>query len=128
MPNTAVTQAPRVVELIAWLSQSDNGATISYKAAAKHLSVTEQQVRADLDVLLSLSAEHKDWLASLRVALVHDGFTVISRGAFRRPIQFTAEEGLSLLLGLAAVPGARTIAAKFNKGTETIASAYAIGS
>jgi hypothetical protein len=65
--------------------------------------VTEKQLRADLDVLLELSSDHKDWLGSLRVALVADGFTVISRGAFRRPIQFTAEEGLALLLGLGAV-------------------------
>jgi predicted DNA-binding transcriptional regulator YafY len=128
MPDTAVAQAPRLIELIAWLSQSDSGATISYKAAAKRLGVTEKQVREDLDVLLELSEEHKDWLASLRVAIVADGFTVVSRGAFRRPIQFSAEEGLVLLLGLGAVQGGRGVAAKFTKGTETIESAYAIGS
>ena len=128
MPDTAVTQAPRLIELIAWLSQSDSGTTISYKAAAKKLGVTEKQLRADLDVLLELSSEHKDWLGSLRVALVADGFTVISRGAFRRPIQFTAEEGLALLLGLGAVQGGRKVAPKFSKGTEAIEAAYAIGS
>ncbi|HXG97715.1 MAG TPA: WYL domain-containing protein [Gemmatimonadales bacterium] len=128
MPDTAVTQAPRLIELIAWLSQGDNRATITYKAAARKFGVTEQQIRDDLDVLVRLSDEHKDFLASVRVAIVADGFTVVSRGPFRRPIQFSAEEGLALLLGLAAVQGGRGVAAKFKKGTETIESAYAIGS
>ena len=128
MPDTAVTQAPRLIELIAWLSQSDSGATITYKAAARKFGVSEQQIRDDLDVLVRLSDEHKDFLASVRVAIVADGFTVVSRGPFRRPIQFSAEEGLALLLGLGAVQGGRGVAAKFKKGTETIESAYAIGS
>jgi predicted DNA-binding transcriptional regulator YafY len=128
MPDTAVTQAPRLIELIAWLSQSDTATTITYKAAAKKLGVSAQQIRDDLDVLVRLSDEHKDFLGSLRVAIVADGFTVISRGPFRRPIQLSAEEGLALLLGLGAVQGGRGVAAKFRKGTETIESAYAIGS
>ncbi len=128
MPDTSVTQAPRLIELIAWLSQGDSGATITYKAAARKFGVTEAQIRNDLDVLVHLSDEHKDFLASVRVAIVADGFTVVSRGPFRRPIQFSAEEGLALLLGLGAVQGGRGVAAKFKKGTETIESAYAIGS
>jgi len=127
MPDTAVTQAPRLIELIAWLSQSDSGATITYRVAARKFGVSEQQIRDDLDVLVRLSDEHKDFLASLRVAIVADGFTVVSRGPFRRPIQFSAEEGLALLLGLGAVQGGRRVAAKFTKGTATIESAYAIG-
>ena len=128
MPDTSVTQAPRLIELIAWLSQGDSGATITYKAAARKFGVSEAQIRNDLDVLVHLSDEHKDFLASVRVAIVADGFTVVSRGPFRRPIQFSAEEGLALLLGLGAVQGGRAVAAKFRKGTETIESAYAIGS
>ena len=125
---TAVAQAPRLIELIAWLSQGDSRGTITYKAAARKFGVSEAQIREDLDVLVHLSDEHKDFLASVRVAIVADGFTVISRGPFRRPIQFSAEEGLALLLGLGAVQGGRGVAAKFKKGTETIESAYAIGS
>jgi proteasome accessory factor C len=125
---TAVAQAPRLIELIAWLSQGDSRETITYKAAARKFGVSEAQIRDDLDVLVHLSDEHKDFLASVRVAIVADGFTVISRGPFRRPIQFSAEEGLALLLGLGAVQGGRAVAAKFKKGTETIESAYAIGS
>jgi len=129
MPDTAVTQAPRLIELIAWMSQGDNGngTTITYKAAAKKLGVTEKQIRDDLEVLIRLSDEHKDWLASLHVAIVADAFTVVSRGPFRRPMQLTSEEGLALLLGLAAVKGGSKIAAKFNKGTAAIESAFAIG-
>jgi len=128
MADTAVTQAPRLIELIAWLSQGDSRGTITYKAAAKKFGVSEAQIRNDLDVLVHLSDEHKDFLASVRVAIVADGFTVVSRGPFRRPVQFSAEEGLALLLGLGAVQGGRVVAAKFKKGTETIESAYAIGS
>ncbi len=128
MPDTAVTQAPRLIELIAWLSQGDKRGTITYKAAARKFGVSEPQIRDDLDVLVRLSDEHKDFLASVRVAIVAEGFTVVSRGPFRRPIQFSAEEGLALLLGIGAVQGGRGVAAKFKKGTETIESAYAIGS
>jgi predicted DNA-binding transcriptional regulator YafY len=126
MTVTAVTQAPRLIELIAWLSQSDTPRQITYKAAAKHFGVSEQTIRDDLSVLLELSAEHKDWLASLRVALLADQFTVHSQGAFRRPIQLTEEEGLALLLGLSAVRGEK-VAAKFNLGTAAVERAYAIG-
>src|ERR1700752_1537750 len=126
--STAVTQTPRLIELLAWLSQRDSATTITYKAAAKRFGVSETQIRDDLDVLVHLSDEHKDFLASVRVAIVAGGFTVVSRGPFRRPIQFSNEEGLALLLGLGAVQGGRAIAAKFRKGTETIESAYAIGS
>lgn len=133
MPNTAQARAPRIVELIAWLSQRDSPKPISYRAAAKHLGVSEATVRADMEVLLALSTEHKDWLASLRVALVADGFVVHSLGAFRRPVHFTGEEGLALLMGLGAVRGGHVVAKKVAKslrGTppaERVETAYAIG-
>ena len=98
MPDTAVTQAPRLIELLAWLSQRDSATTITYKAAAKRFGVSEAQIRDDLDVLVRLADEHKDFLASVRVAIVAGGFTVVSRGPFRRPIQFSNEESLALLL------------------------------
>jgi proteasome accessory factor C len=133
MAETAVAQVQRLVELIAWLSQSDTAAPIPYKTAAKKLGVSEATLRKDLDVLLELSAEHKDWLASLRVALVADAFIVHSLGAFRRPSQLTPEEGLVLLLGLGAVQGGRSVATKFTNGgrrrrpPEAVELAYAIG-
>src|ERR1041385_3714015 len=128
MPDTALTQTPRLIELIAWLSQGDSRGTITYKAAAKKFGVSEAQIRDDLDVLVRLSDEHKDFLASVRVSIVSGGFTVVSRGPFLRPIQFSAEEGLALLLGLGAVQGGGGVAAKGKKGTEALQAAYAIGS
>ncbi len=133
MPETAQAQTPRLVELIAWLSQSDSPKPVAYRAAAQHLGVPEATVRADLEVLLGISAEHRDWLASLRVALVAGGFAVHSLGAFRRPIHFTGEEGLALLIGLAAVRGGQTVAKKLAKGlagappAERVEAAYAVG-
>ncbi|MEX2156739.1 MAG: WYL domain-containing protein [Gemmatimonadales bacterium] len=116
MPETAVTQAPRLVELIAWLSQGDKSSVVSYQKAARHLGVSEEKIRDDLDVLLDLSAEHKDWLASLRVGIVAEGFVVHSQGAFLRPTHFTAEEGLALVVGLKDVRGGSAVAGKFAKG------------
>lgn len=133
MPDTAVTQAPRLVDLVAWLSQRDKPTAVSFQQAAKHLGVSAEQIRADLELLLELSEEHKDWLASLRVAIVADGFAVHSSGAFRRPMHFTGEEGLALLLGLASVPGGKAVAAKFAKRlrktlpADAVESGFAIG-
>jgi len=133
MAETAQVQAPRLVELIAWLSQSDSPKPVTYAAAARHLGVSEATLRADLEVLLGLSAEHKDWLASLRAGLVADGFVVHSLGAFRRPIRFTGEEGLALLLGLGAVRGGQPVAKKLAQGlrgtppAERVEVAYAVG-
>src|SRR5438045_8367533 len=84
MPETAQAQVPRLVELLAWLSQGDSAKPVTYRAAARRLGVPEQTIRSDLDALLGLSAEHRDWLASLRIAVVADGFAAHSLGAFRR--------------------------------------------
>src|SRR5438477_13097571 len=106
MPDTAQAQVPRLVELVAWLSQSDSAKPVSYRTAARDLGVAEQTVRRDLDVLFGLSDEHRDWLASLRVAVVAQGFAALSRGPFRRPLHFTGEGGLALLLVLLGVRNA----------------------
>ena len=115
MPETAQAQVPRIVELIAWLSQSDSAKPVSYRAAARRLGVPEQTIREDLDALLGLSGEHRDWLASLRVAVVAQGFAVHSLGAFRRPLHFTGEEGLALLFGLVKTRGGRAVADKLSR-------------
>jgi predicted DNA-binding transcriptional regulator YafY len=131
MPETAQAQVQRLVELIAWLSQSDRAKPLAYRAAARRFGVPVETIRADLDALLGLS-EHRDWLASLRVALVAGGFAVQSLGAFRRPLHFTGEEGLALLLGLAGVRGGGALAQKLARGlraappAETVDAAYAI--
>src|SRR2546427_9914903 len=102
MPETAPAQVQRLIELIAWMSQRDTNKSIPYRAAAKHLGVSKETVRRDLDALVALSDEFKPWLASLSVAIVADGFVVESRGSFRRPFRLTPEEALALMLRLAA--------------------------
>src|SRR6266702_4569166 len=132
MPETAQAQVPRLVELLAWLSHSDSVKAVTYRAAARHLGVSEATIRGDLDALLDLSGEHRDWLASLRVAVVADGFAAHSLGAFRRPLHFTGEEGLALLLGLVGARGGKAIAKKLSQAlgaappAETVDAAYAI--
>src|SRR5256885_11760314 len=93
MPDTAQAQVPRLVELVAWLSQSDSTKPVTYRTAARHLGVAEQTVRRDLDVLFGLSDEHRDWLASLRVAVIAQGFAASSRGPVRRPLHLTGGGG-----------------------------------
>src|SRR2546423_13443111 len=114
MPDTAQAQVPRLVELVAWLSQSDSAKPVSYRAAAGLLGVAERRRRRDLDVLFGLSDEPRDWLASLRVAVVAQGFAASSRGPFRRPLHFTGEEGLALLLGLSGARSGKAIAKKLS--------------
>ena len=132
MPDTAQAQVPRLVELVAWLSQSDSAKPVTYRAAARHLGVAEQTLRRDLDVLFGLSDEHRDWLASLRVAVVAQGFAASSRGPFRRPLHFTGEEGLALLLGLSGARGGKVIAKKLSHAlggappAEMVEAVYAI--
>src|SRR6266498_620589 len=132
MPETAQAQVPRLVELIAWLSQSDSAKPVPYRAAARRLGVPEATIRSDLEALLGLSGAHRDWLASLRVALVSGGFAVSSLGAFRRPLHFTGEEGLALLLGLAGARGGRAVAQQLGQTlraappAERVDAAYAI--
>jgi predicted DNA-binding transcriptional regulator YafY len=66
------------------------------------------------------------------VAVVADGFAASSLGAFRRPLRFTGEEALALLLGLAGARGGRAIAQKLSQAlgaappAETVDAAYAI--
>src|SRR6059058_855336 len=133
MPETAQAQVPRLVELLAWLSQSDSAKPVTYRAAARRLGVPEETIRRDLDALLGLSGEHRDWLASLRAAVVADGFAAHSRGAFRRPLHFTGEEGLALLLGLAGARGSQMVAKRLSKAlgaaphAEAVDAAYALG-
>src|SRR5947207_91961 len=126
VPETAQAQVPRLVELLAWLSQGDSAKSVTYRAAARRLGVSEQTIRADLDALLELSAEHRDWLASLRAAVVADGFAAHSRGAFRRPLHFTGEEGMALLIGLAGARGSQTVAKRLSKALGAAPPAEAV--
>lgn len=133
MPDTAATQVPRLVELIAWLSQRDSKKPVTYRAAAKHLGVSEATIRQDLNVLVGLSDEHRDWLASLRVGITAEGFAVHSLGAFRRPTHFSGDEGLALLLGLNTVRNGNGLARRFARAlklkpdAERVEASFAVG-
>jgi len=126
VPETAQAQVPRLVELLAWLSQGDSAKSVTYRAAARRLGVSEQAIRADLGALLGLSEEHRDWLASLRAAVVANGFAAHSRGAFRRPLHFTGEEGMALLIGLAGARGSQTVAKRLSKALGAAPPAEAV--
>src|SRR5256712_11171115 len=100
MPETAPAQVQRLIELIAWMSQRDTNTSIPYRAAAKHLGVSTETVRRDLDALVSLSDEFKPWLASLTVGIVADGFVVESRRSFRRAFRLTPDGAAAALVVL----------------------------
>ncbi len=112
MPDPAPAQLARLVHLIAWMSQRDTGASVSYAAAARHLGVSRATIRDDLDALARLGERYRPWLASLSVAYTARGFVLGSRGPFRRPFRLTPDEALALVAGLAGVRGGPALAAK----------------
>jgi predicted DNA-binding transcriptional regulator YafY len=133
MPETATTQAVRLVELVAWMSQRDSAKPVSYRAAARRRGVTEATIRADLGTLVGLTDAYKPWLASLNVAILADGFIVESRGSFRRPFRLTPEEALALVIGLAGARGGAALAKKLGAAlsaapdADTVGRAYGLG-
>lgn len=112
MADTASAQLQRLAGLIAWLSQRDTDDPVSYRAAAAHTGVSESTLREDLEVLAGIGDDYKPWLASLSVGLLADGFTVSSRGPFRRPLRLTAEEVLALTTQVAGSAGGKRLASK----------------
>lgn len=116
MPEIAQTRIQRLVALVAWMSQRDGGGPVRYREAARRLGLSEAVLREDLQVLLDLTESYKPWLSSLSVALVAGGFSLGSRGAFRRPFRLTHDEALALLLGLQGVRGGGAVAARLGSG------------
>jgi predicted DNA-binding transcriptional regulator YafY len=121
MAPVAQQQVRRVIDLVAWLSQRDSQEPVGYDAIAAQQDVSVATARGDLQVLLDLTDTHRNWLSSLSVLLTADGVTLSSRGAFRRPLRLTRDEGLALMAGLAGVPGGRALAARLGAafGTTT---------
>jgi len=114
MAEHAHTQIQRLVGLVAWMSQRDNG-PIRYAQAARQMGTTEAALKGDLKVLLSLTEGYTDWLASLSVSITADGFTLGSRGAFRRPLRLSRDEALALILGLGGIRGGKPLAARLGR-------------
>lgn len=115
MAPLAQQQVQRIIDLVAWMSQRDSQETVSYRALAARLGVAEPTVRGDLQVLLDLTDGQKDWLGSLSVMLTSGGVTLSSRGAFRRPLRLTRDEGLALVAGLAGIAGGRALARRLGE-------------
>jgi proteasome accessory factor C len=110
MPDQAVAQSMRLIELIAWLSQRDSDAPVSYARAAARLGVSPDTIRRDLEVLFGLTDELRPWLASLSVGIEATGFTIRSLGHYRRPFRLTPDEVLALAIGLNGVRRGSAIA------------------
>ena len=126
MAETAVQQIPRLVELVAWLSQRDSGKPVSYREAGRRLGVAADTIRGDLDALVDLSDDFKPWLASLSVAITSDGFLAESRGSFRRPLRLSGDEALALVIGLLGVRGGKALAARLGATLDAAPPAAAV--
>lgn len=116
MPDLAQHRIERLVSLVAWMSQRDSEGPVPYRRAARHLGVTEQTLREDLDILRNLTESYKPWLASLSLAFTARGFMLGSQAKFRRPLRLNREEGLALVLGLLGTPKGRDLAQRLGQG------------
>ena len=112
MADLAQNQIQRLVELVASMSQRDSEDPVPYHEAARQLGISEPTLKADLQVLLDLTEGYKSWLASLSVALTAEGFSLGSRGSFRRPLRLNRDEVLTLILGLIGMSGGRELATR----------------
>ena len=97
------------------MSRRDTRQPLAYRAAARQLGVSVKALRQDLDAVVRLSDEYKPWLSSLSVAFTADGFALASQGHFRRPFRLTADETLTLVVGLAGARGGGQMAAKLGR-------------
>lgn len=99
MPETAVEQLNRIVQLVAELSRAEEQPV---NEIAGRLGVAPERIFADLRTLTEAADDPEaTWLMSLQVIQEGDAIAVSSRGPYRRPIRFTAEELLALRLGIA---------------------------
>ncbi|MFN8646234.1 MAG: WYL domain-containing protein, partial [Gemmatimonadales bacterium] len=133
MADLAQRQVQRLVTLVAWMSQGDRDAPVTWARAARRLGVSVATLRRDLQALLTLTDGQKPWLLSLQYVETADGFMLGSLGAFRRPLRLTGDEVLALVLGLAATRGGRALARRLAAVTreapdgEAVARVWAIG-
>ncbi len=133
MPGIAQVQLQRIVALVAWMSQRDTPGPVPWAEVAGQVGVSEANLRADVQVLIDLTDRHKDWLASLSVAITATGLILESRGAFRRPLRLSRDEALVLVTGLTGVAGGHDLAARigatFDATTdaEDLSRQYAVG-
>ncbi len=104
MTETAAGQIQRIVRLVAELSRDamagEHGIALADIAA--RLGVAPDVVQQDLRTLTAISDDADvEWLQSLSVWQEGDRVSAVSRGPFRRPMRFTADELLAIRVGLA---------------------------
>lgn len=108
MTETAAAQLNRILSIVADFSrreaQGEPAPTVSELATT--YGTTPEQIQRDVRTLTLASDDPDvDWLNSLAIWQEGDRVSVLSRGPFRRPIRFTAEEMLAIQLGLAMETG-----------------------
>ncbi|MGH7646319.1 MAG: helix-turn-helix transcriptional regulator [Gemmatimonadales bacterium] len=105
MPETAVEQLNRIVQLVAEFSRAPAGA-VPVAQVAERFDVEPERIFADLRTLTEAADDPEaTWLMSLEVIQEGDAIAVSSRGPYRRPIRLTAEELLALRLAIATETG-----------------------
>ena len=102
MPEPAVEQLHRLVQLVAELSRDAAADPVPVARVAKSLGVPPERIYLDLRALTEVADDPEaTWLMSLQVIQEGDSIGVSSRGPYRRPIRFTAEELVALRLAIA---------------------------
>jgi len=130
---TASAQLNRIVSVVAELSRREaagEGPLTLAEVAGAH-GTTPEQVQRDLRTLTQASDEPDvEWLQSLAISQEGDRISVSSRGPFRRPIRFSADEILALQVALATEKGAAGLSSELaNLVTldESAARSYRVG-
>lgn len=125
MAELAGTQVQRLVALVAWMSQRDTGRPGALpRCRARPRRARGAAAGRPAGAHRPPTDSYKPWLSSLSVALVANGFTLSSRGAFRRPLRFSHDEALALLVGLAGLRGAGALAGKLGAGFAARATSH----
>ncbi len=103
MPETAVEQLNRIVQLVAELSRAPGSVPVA--RVARGFGVEPERIFGDLRTLTAVDDPDATWLMSLQVVQEGDAIAVSSHGPYRRPIRLTAEELLALRLAIATETG-----------------------
>jgi predicted DNA-binding transcriptional regulator YafY len=101
VPETAVEQLNRIVQLVAELSRAPTG-ELPVAQVAERFGVEPARIFGDLRTLTGAADDPEaTWLMSLQVIQEGEAIAVSSQGPYRRPIRLTAEELLALRLAIA---------------------------
>jgi predicted DNA-binding transcriptional regulator YafY len=108
VPETAGELLSRLGRLVSLLSRraEKGGPPVSLARLAHQFETKPKQILKDIRVLAESADDPEGtWLASLTIVLEEDKVEIASRGSYRRPIRFTAEELLALQVALVTESG-----------------------